>query len=330
MGKDQSPIVNNRGPKGVPSGRCPHGNFLYGPAIYGNIVGCAEDCGVSKAHSCSGCHSNFVAARDSEKRGWTKPVGEWDGVPRIYAGIESIELPLSLEDDKTFKTLCRDKHFTFEGKYEGPDSLPSTPRRVKDESTTYQLILTEKQQATLLALAEAAVPAKPIEKSKTIYLEFCETVEAWQPSKPRRATIGPQEFRAPWFGASSSQWVTPTFDLIPLSLYLTPIVRLKAGYSGQNGNSRIAPAKPLTNFCLDCFTRSEVTQHSEGGFEPGFFPSGGTSYYQNHCVDGSPKESGKWITTRVFARSEKRCGVYTHQEHAQHPDAPVMVERMSA
>jgi hypothetical protein len=94
-------------------------------------------------------------------------------------------------------------------------------------------------------------------------------------------------------------FIGPVFDppILPESqrpVALMGLPRVPAGWSGKNGISRVGLAKPFTNFCRDCFTRSEVTKHSEGGFS----------------------SKGEWVTTRVFVRTEVRYGYYVPQIHA--------------
>jgi hypothetical protein len=70
--------------------------------------------------------------------------------------------------------------------------------------------------------------------------------------------------------------------------------RIVAGCSGKNGISRDVTS-PFSNFCPKCFTRGKMTEHVEGGFV-------------------APRK--KWVTTRVFVRTEVRYGRYVPQIHA--------------
>jgi hypothetical protein len=167
-------------------------------------------------------------------------------------------------------------------------SVPTWSRNAyKDSSLPNSTVSTPEELSAWLRDLAARVVGNPkkrvqikqealVKKTTTIYIEFCDT-EIWTARKPRRVAIGPQEFVAPWHVAGP-YWVTPSFTVIPTLIL---------------DHSQPACAKRLTNFCPNCFTRSETIEHKEHGFT----------------------SEGKWNTTRVFTRTEKRFGVYVPQIH---------------
>jgi len=105
-------------------------------------------------------------------------------------------------------------------------------------------------------------------------------------------------FHDPFYDLSDEKWVAPSFMVIawrkprPLPMkrvigqrlpFIGPVFdaplqpesqpplaimglpRIAAGSSGKNGISRVGKAKSFTNFCPDCFTRSEVTKQKQYG-----------------------------------------------------------------
>ena len=273
--------------------RCPHGCLKPGARDRAGVV------------YCSGCCTRLIGING--KGYWTEPTLP---TPHQTLGLLNSEIYPKVQIPKTHADRLNeiDPDFHAGAWVENPfipglclgartPSLNGHPITQRDQIPTGRRVPNKKEQNALEEMAR-------YEKNTAI-----EHDEITHPKMKWFAVEVPAEWCTPWQPKPRSLFIGPVFDP-PTgheSSRPTPVMglpRIQAGVSGKNGISRDGITPPLTNFCPKCFTRSKMTEHTEGGFKA-----------EAPLNPGLPSRN-KWITTRVFVRTEVRYGFNVPQIHA--------------